>query len=271
MEYEIKRTHQFRLDLRELWEFRELLYFFTLRDIKIKYKQTVLGAAWAVLQPLLMMAIFTLFFSKSIHTAGELPYQLFVFSGLLLWNIFSSGISNAGNSMVTNANIIKKIYFPRIIIPLSAILSTMLDFFMSLILFSGLLIYFGKFSMIFSLALWIFPALLITLLTSFGLGSLLAALNVKYRDFRYVIPFMVQVLLFLTPVIYPVSVLPSESLQWILNLNPLAGAIDIIRCAISGASLNWSLIATSFIGSLFLFALGIFYFRRTEYYFADLA
>jgi len=181
---------------RELWRYQELFYFFTWRDIKIKYKQTVLGFLWAVLQPLFMMIIFTFFFGRALHVPSQgLPYPVFVFSGLLLWNMFSSGIASASNSMVNNASIIKKIYFPRLIIPVSSILVALFDFVMAFILFVPILIYYKQpLSLDF---LWCWPmALVIAFVATLGPSSLLAALNVKYRDFRYVIPFIVQVLFF---------------------------------------------------------------------------
>lgn len=272
MEFEIKPSHKLNLNLKELWSYRELIYFFTWRDIKIKYKQTVLGSLWAILQPLLFMIIFTLFVSRALKVVPEnLPYPVFVFSGLILWNIFASGIANSGNSMVSNAHILKKIYFPRLIIPISAILATLVDFCMSfLLLFLLLLLYPTDFSMI-QLLIGLPMGLMIVLMTTFGLGTFLAALNVKYRDFRYVIPFMIQILLFLTPVIYPVSIVPEGALRFVFELNPLTGALDAFRTAFNGSPLNYALVLKSLSLSLFFFITGIYYFRKTEYYFADLA
>ena len=214
VEYEIKPAQSTRIGLKELWASRELIYFFTWRDVKIKYKQTVLGAMWVFIQPFLLMVVFTLFFSRALKvTSGNLPYPLFVYTGLMFWNVFSSGISNAGNSMVTNANIIKKIYFPRLIIPISSVLSPVVDFSVTFILFIGMLFFYPTDFSFFRIILLLPVSMIITLLTTFGLGSLLASLNVKYRDFRYVIPFLLQVLLFLTPVIYPVTILNSDSLR----------------------------------------------------------
>lgn len=269
MEYEIKARDNFGLNLRELWSFRELIYFFTLRDIKIKYKQTVLGALWAVLQPLLLMFVFTMFFAPRFSTPG-LPYPAFVFSGLMLWNIFSSGITNAGNSMVTNSNIIKKIYFPRLIIPISSVIGTLADFSMTFLMFICILIYYHQPFSIIHLGVNLPLALLITLFTTFGAGSLLASLNVKYRDFRYVIPFTVQILLFLTPVIYPVSSIPGGFIGNLLLLNPMSGAIEILRGSFYSSFPDMTLVIKSLGISLALFVTGIVFFRRTEYYFADL-
>jgi lipopolysaccharide transport system permease protein len=271
MEYEIKPVGKLSLGLKELLEFRELFYFFTWRDIKIKYKQTAFGVLWAVLQPFMLMLIFTLFFGQALGVPSDnIPYPVFVYSGLLLWNIFSSGLSNSANSMVSNANIIKKIYFPRLIIPMSGVLVALFDFIMAFIIYIGLLIYY-RFSVDWTIILFLPLSLLITILTTFGLGTLIAAMNVKYRDFRYVIPFFIQLLLFLTPVIYPVSVIKYEWAQNLLSLNPMAGAIDLLRSTVTHSPVNMQLLSTGIIVSILLFLSGIYYFRKTEYYFADLA
>ena len=272
MEYEIKPVSKLSLGLKELWEFRELFYFFTWRDIKVKYKQTALGVLWAVLQPFMLMIVFTLFFGKAlgVPTDNNIPYPVFVYSGLLLWNIFSSGLSNASNSMVSNAGIIKKIYFPRLIIPMSAILVALFDFLMALVIYIGILIYYHH-PVDLNIIIFLPLSILLTILSTFGLGTWLAALNVKYRDFRYVIPFLIQILLFLTPVIYPVSIIKHEWAQKILSLNPMAGAIDLLRASVTHSPVNLQLVITSAIISIALFFAGLFYFRKTEYYFADLA
>ncbi len=272
MEYEIKPAKGLQFNVKELWDFRELIYFFTLRDVKIKYKQTVLGALWAILQPFLLMVIFTVFFAAHLDIKSyNLPYPVFVFSGLILWNVFATGISNAGNSMVVNSNIIKKIYFPRLIIPISGILGTLVDFTMTLLMFVVVLFYYlPSFSFLY-IVVFLPLALLITLLTTFGFGCLLAALNVKYRDFRYIIPFMIQILLFLTPVIYPVTLLKNNLARTILNLNPIGGAIEILRGAITGVAPSFAIVGQCLIISILLFVLGLSYFRSTEYYFADIA
>jgi lipopolysaccharide transport system permease protein len=272
MEYEIKPVSKLSLGLKELWEFRELFYFFTWRDIKVKYKQTVLGVLWAILQPFMMMIVFTLFFGQAlgVPTDNNIPYPVFVYSGLLLWNIFSSGLSNASGSMVSNAGIIKKIYFPRLIIPMSSILVALFDFLMAFIIYIGILIYYKQ-PVSFNIIIYLPAGILITVLSTFGLGTGLAALNIKYRDFRYVIPFLIQILLFLTPVIYPVSIIKYKWAQIILSLNPIAGAIDLLRSSVTQAPLDLQLVITSAVSSILLFFAGLFYFRKTEYYFADLA
>ncbi len=272
MEYEIKSAPKYHFNLKEIWEFRELIYFFTLRDIKIKYKQTVLGIIWAILQPLLMMTIFTVFFSRQLNISSyAIPYPIFVFSGLILWNVFSTGLSLSGNSMVNNANIIKKIYFPRLIIPLAAVLGTLLDFTMTLILFIVLLYFYLPGASFLNFLLVLPISLFVTFLTTFGVGSFLAALNVKYRDFRYIIPFMIQVLLFITPVIYPISLMPAGWIRDLLSINPLAGAIDLVRYSITGTPIDWLLVFRSSAISLAFLFIGLTYFRKTEYYFADLS
>lgn len=271
-EYEIKPASRIQLNLSEIWNFRELLYFFAWRDVKIKYKQTVLGALWAILQPFLLMLVFSVVLSRTIgmHNSS-LPYPVFVYSGLILWNIFSNGVSNAGNSMVANANIIKKIYFPRILIPVSSVLSGLVDFFMSLLLFIGILVYY-KTDVSWSRMLVGFPlSILITVLATLGLGSLLAALNVKYRDFRYIIPFFLQVFFFVTPIIYPLDGLSWNWLNQLLKFNPLYGAICLFRSAFGSDAPDSSLVMISLTGSFILFVAGVMYFRKTENYFADLS
>jgi lipopolysaccharide transport system permease protein len=271
MEYEIKPVGKLSLGVSELIDYRELFYFFTWRDIKIKYKQTAFGVLWAILQPFLLMVIFTLFFGRALNVPSDnIPYPIFVYSGLLLWNIFSSGLANASNSMVNNANIIKKIYFPRLIIPMSAILVALFDFLMAFLIYIGLLIYY-QYSVNWMIVLYLPLSLLITVLTTFGLGTFIAALNVKYRDFRYVIPFFIQVLLFVTPVIYPVSIIKYDWAQYLLKLNPMAGAIDLLRSTITQMPVNGQLVGIGLVVSIILFLSGLYYFRKTEYYFADLA
>lgn len=268
---EITPPGKLSLGLRELWTFRELFYFFTWRDIKVKYKQTALGIIWAILQPFLLMVVFTAFFGYALNVPSDnIPYPVFAFSGLMLWGIFSSGLSGAAQSMVSNSNIIKKIYFPRLIIPISAILVALFDFLMALVVYIGLLIYY-QFEVDSIILLYLPLSLLITLLAALGLGTLVAALNIKFRDFRYVIPFMIQMMFFLTPVIYPVSIVKYDWARPLFALNPMVGAIDLIRVTITGHDVIWQYVLTSFFSAVILFFFGLYYFRRTEYYFADLA
>jgi lipopolysaccharide transport system permease protein len=258
-------------DWREVWRYHELFYFFTWRDIKIKYKQTALGFLWAILQPLLMMTIFTFFFGKALNIPSQnLPYPVYVFSGLLIWNLFSAGLTSASNSMVNNALIIKKIYFPRLIIPISSILVALFDFFMAFILFIVILIFYRQ--PVLWLAIFIWPMALLTgIIATMGLGTWLSALNVKYRDFRYVIPFLVQVLFFLTPVIYPLSVLKYPVLQYILVCSPMYAAVELFRYPLTGLMPDFYFLGASLISGIVLLWGGIYYFKRTEDFFADFA
>jgi lipopolysaccharide transport system permease protein len=272
MEFEIKPQNKFSLGLKELWDYRELFYFFTLRDIKVKYKQTVLGFLWAVMQPLVMALLFSFFLGKAItnYTAIDLPYEIFALSGLVLWGIFSSGLNNAGNSMVTNANIIKKIYFPRLIIPISAVLVGLFDFLMAFIVFILYCLFKGiHFN---AQAIYLFPlAVLLTCVATFGAGSLLAALNVKYRDFRYIIPFLIQFLLFLTPVIYPITIATKPYQELLLALNPMTAPMDLFRAGIGSGHVHVNADLISIASSLTFLIVGLVYFKKTEAYFADLA
>jgi lipopolysaccharide transport system permease protein len=270
-EHIIDSTQDGLINWKELWRYRELFYFFTWRDIKIKYKQTVLGFLWAVLQPLMMMIIFTLFFGRVLNVPSQnLPYPVFVFSGLLIWNLFSTGLTNSANSMVNNSAIIKKIYFPRLIIPASSILVTLFDFLMAFVLFIPLMFFFRQ-PLSWS-ALWCWPlALMTSVAATLGPGCWLAALNVKYRDFRYVIPFLIQVLFFLTPVIYPVSMLKHPLLQYILVLSPLFAAMELFRLPLTGEEVNSTFLFLSLGSSIAILLFGIRYFKKTEDFFADFA
>jgi lipopolysaccharide transport system permease protein len=256
------------LDLRDLWNYRELLYFLTWRDIKVRYKQTLIGAAWAILQPLLTMVVFTLFFGKIAKIPSEgIPYTIFSYSGLLLWTYFSSAVSNSGNSLVGNTNLITKVYFPRLIIPLSSTLGGIVDYFIALCILVIMMFFYGLFP---NSSIVLLPIIiLLASISATGLGLWFSALNVKYRDVRYAIPFFIQLLLFATPVIYPTAVLP-ERFRWLLALNPISGVIDAHRACILGYKpVDWySLVISTTVG-LFIFITGIFYFRRTERFFAD--
>jgi lipopolysaccharide transport system permease protein len=258
-------------DWKELWNYNELFYFFTWRDITIKYKQTVLGLFWAIIQPLLMMLIFTFFFARALKIPSEnLPYPVFVFSGLLLWNVFSVGLTNSANSMLNNAQIIKKIYFPRLIIPISSILVALFDFLMAFILFVPLLIYYKQ--PVSWNAIWSWPlAIVVCIIATLGPGCMLAALNIKYRDFRYVIPFVVQVLFFLSPVIYPVALVNDSALRYLLVCSPMFAAIELFRYPLTGLSIDPFFICVSIFSGLLLLGTGLTYFKRTEDFFADFA
>jgi len=270
--FEIKPRSNFSLNFHELIEYKELFYFFTWRDIKVKYKQTTLGFLWAVLQPLLLMVIFTFFIGKSMRIPTEgMSYPVFAFSGLILWTIFSSGVTNAGNSMVVNAQIIKKIYFPRLIIPISSILVSVFDFLVAFVVFICLIGFYHQPIQAW-LAVFLWPAaLIIAVVATFGPGCLLAALNVKYRDFRYVIPFLVQALLFLTPVIYPISIVANNWLKYLLAINPMYAAITLFRVPMMTEMPDLHFVWVSLLSGFVFFFLGIIYFRRTEMFFADLS
>lgn len=270
MEYEIKPKGKLTLGLKEVWEYRELFFFFAWRDIKVKYKQTVFGILWAVLQPFMLMIVFTFFFSKIVGAPSEIPYAVFVYSGLLLWSIFSTGLTGSANSMVSHANIIKKIYFPRLVIPMSSILVAMVDFVMAFLVYVGILIYYQH-PVNLNILIYMPLAILITMLFTFGLGCFLAALNVKYRDFRYVVPFLVQFLFFLTPIIYPVTITDNPIVRAILSFNPMAGAIELLRSSLIGNEVNWISVYIAIGSSLAIFIIGLLYFKNTEHYFADVA
>jgi lipopolysaccharide transport system permease protein len=272
MEYEIKPQNKLNLGLKELWQYKELFYMFTWRDVKVKYKQTFLGVTWALFQPVVMTLLFTLSFGKiiSANSGMDIPYPVFALSGFILWNIFSSGLSNAGNSMVNNSNIIKKIYFPRLIIPVSSVLVSLIDFFIAFIVFIPVLYYFNcgfNVKAVFFIPL----SILLTCMSTFGLGTFLAAVNVKYRDFRYILPFFIQALLFATPVIYPVKISNNSMFHWIMQLNPMSAPIELFRHSFTNSAVDVQGLFLSTSVSLFLFLAGIYYFRKTEAYFADLA
>lgn len=267
----IKPPSGFSLGLKELWQYRELFYFFTWRDIKVKYKQTSLGIIWALIQPLGMMVLFTFLFSKTLKIdSGNINYPIFVLSGLILWNLFSSSVSHAGESMIQHSNIIKKIYFPRLIIPGSSILVAFFDFLMGLLIFFVLCVFYQQ--SIRWEAIFYFPAgIAIVILASFGLGTFLSALNVKFRDFRYTIPFLLQVLFFASQIIYPFFSIQQQWLKYILAINPMNAAIELFRTPLSGESPDLNIIGIGLLSTFLLLAIGIFYFRKTESFFADIS
>jgi lipopolysaccharide transport system permease protein len=271
IEYVIESSKNKVLNFKELWQYRELFYFFTWRDIKIKYKQTILGFLWAILQPLLMMIIFTLFFGRALNIPSQnMPYPVYVFSGLVIWNIFSTGLTNAANSMVNNSSIIKKIYFPRLIVPVSSIMVSLFDFLMAFILFAGILIFYQQ-NLSWTVIIYWPLAIIFSIIATLGLGCWLAALNVKYRDFRYVIPFLIQILFFLTPILYPISMLKLPFLQYVLVASPMYIAVELFRLPLTGVSPNLTFIMLSLVSSIGLLLIGVLYFRRTEDFFADFA
>lgn len=261
------------LNLRELWEFRELLFFFAWRDIKVKYKQTFLGVMWAFIQPLLMMWVFTVFFGNMLHFPSDnLPYPVFAFTGLIVWNIFSAGVVNSSNSMMSNAVIIKKNYFPRIILPLSGVIVSVFDFLVSFLLFSVVLAYYRVFPPDFMRLFTLFPAaVVIAIITTIGSGVLIGALNIRFRDFRIVLPFFMQLLLFITPVIYPISGIANKQLYYLLSLNPMAGAIGLARAALNENPIDWTSTSIGCAMSLLILLVGLFVFKKNEAVLSDLA
>lgn len=274
-EFKIEPPKKLSFGFNELWQFRELFYFFTWRDVKVKYKQTALGVIWVLLQPVLTVIIFTVFFGRALKIpSGGIPYPVFVFSGLLFWNAFSASLVNAGNSMVSNAPIIKKIYFPRLIIPISSILVSVVDMMVSLVLFYVVILFFPFDSQLDVDWLLMVPmtivAFALMIIGTVGLCCWLSALNVKYRDFRYVVPFALQVMLFLTPVIYPINILYYPGLQYFLAINPMYAVIELFRYPLLH-QLDLPLVMISFTSSFILLIWGLYYFKKTEHYFADLA
>ena len=256
-------------DIKEIWQYRGLLYFFTWRDFKVRYKQTAIGILWALFQPFITMVVFSIFFGKLAKIPSEgVPYPIFVYVGLLIWQFFSTSLSETSNSLVANKSIITKVYFPRLILPLSATITRFVDFAIASLILVGMMIYYHYTPNL--VGLLILPLLLIlTFIISTGLGLFLSAINVKYRDVRYVLPFFIQTLLFVTPVIYPTSLAGKYS--WILALNPMTGVINAARSAILGnAPIEWNLLLFSGITGMLLLAIGIVFFKKEERYFADI-
>jgi lipopolysaccharide transport system permease protein len=256
------------LGLGDLWTYRELLYFLTWRDIKVRYKQTLMGAAWVIIQPLFSMLLFTLFFNKFAGLdSGEMPYPLFAYTGLLLWTFFSNAVINSTNSLVNNTNLITKVYFPRLFIPAAATGAGLVDFLIASVILVGLSVYYGV-SLSWSLLLLpIFVVL--TLVQALGVGMLISALTVKYRDLRHALPFLIQFWMFASPVIYPSSIVPREW-RWVLLVNPLAGIIEGFREALMGHEIDWSHVGVSAAVTLALLVFAVYIFRRAEETFADL-
>lgn len=257
------------LNLRDLWAYRELLYFLTWRDVKVRYKQTVLGVAWAVIQPLMTMIVFTVFFGRLAKLPSDgLPYPLFSFCALLPWTLFSRALSESSNSLVTNSNLISKVYFPRLVIPIAAILAGLIDFGITFIILFCMMAYYGIFP---SMAILFLPAfVLFATMTALAVSLWLSALNVEYRDVRYTIPFLTQIWMFASPIAYSSSLIP-EQWRFIYGLNPLAGVIEGFRWALLGkVHPNWGLLTASVVIVLLLLITGLLYFKRMEKTFADL-
>jgi len=257
------------IDWKELWTSRELLAFLIWRDVKVRYKQAVLGVLWAVLQPLFTMIIFTAIFGKFAKVPSDgVPYAAFVFAGLIPWTFFSSSITQASQSLVNQQALLTKIYLPRILIPAASIGAALVDMAISFAIFAPILIYY---KIVPGWGLVLLPLLLtVTVAATLGIGMALAAITVTYRDFRFVVPFMIQSWLYISPVIYPVSVVPKEW-QWALAINPMSGLIEGYRSAFFGLPLDVYSLCVSSASSLALLVFGLFYFRKTERRFADIA
>jgi lipopolysaccharide transport system permease protein len=260
------------LDLRELFRFRELIFFLTWRDILVRYKQTLLGGTWALVQPVLQMLIFNVLFGDIAGlSSGGIPRPLFTFAALLPWNLFSNAMSEAGRSLVTNRNMITKVYFPRIVIPLSSVLSGVVDFAVAFLVLAGMMLYYGVLP---TSGIWGLPFyLLLSLVTALGVGLWLAALNVHYRDVRHIIPFLTQFWMLATPIAYEANEIFQrlpDGLQWIYVLNPMVGVIEGFRNALVGTPIfSTDLLWVSLVTSLALLLSGLIYFRRMERTFAD--
>lgn len=265
------RTGWIGVNFRELWQYRELLYIFVWRDIKVRYKQTVIGILWAVLQPFFLMIVFSIFFGQLAKIPSNgVPYPIFVFSGLLFWNYFATALGNSSNSLVDYEGIIKKIYFPRLILPLTPALTPAVDFFIAFVILIGLMIFY-HFPLTIAAVLMIFPLIALVFFTAAGLGIFFSSINIKYRDIRFALPFFIQALFFLTPVIYPVSLVPAKY-HWLIALNPMSGIVETARSILIGnGSIPFNQLLISFAIAMIFFIFGILYFRRTEQSFADIA
>lgn len=256
------------LDFKEIWAHRELLYFLTWRDVKIRYKQTAIGVLWVILQPVLTTAIFTILFSGFARfDTGEIPYPLFAMSGLLVWFFVNVSITNASNSLISNKNLVTKIYFPRLIVPLSAAFAGLVDFVLSLILLIPLMFYYTVFpsGQILIAPFFILLAILITL----SFGTLFSALNVRFRDVKFALPFALQIWLFVSPVFYPASIL-SEKRRILLALNPLTGVLEGFRSSLFGEPFDWFAIGVSVVATFVLMFVSIYVFKKMEDDFADM-
>ncbi len=255
-------------DIKELWNYRELLYFFAWRDLKVKYKQTVVGIAWAIFQPFMAMIVFSVVFGKLANLPSDgIPYPIFVYSGLLIWQFFASSLSDASNTLIANTSIVTKVYFPRLLLPIADSVTKLVDTFFAGIILIGLMIYYG-YTPGFTGILIIPLLFLIAFMTAEGAGLVLSAINVKYRDVRYILPYFMQILIFVTPVIYPTSI--AGKYEWILKINPMAGVIENTRAALLGTTpIDWQSLLISASISAVLFVIGIIFFKKTERYFAD--
>jgi lipopolysaccharide transport system permease protein len=255
------------LKLRELWEYRELLYFLIWRDIKVRYKQTAFGAVWAIIQPFFTMVVFSIFFGRLAKIPSEgIPYPIFSYTALLPWTFFANGMSQASNSLVGSANLITKVYFPRLVVPLSNVLAGLLDFAIAFVVLLGMMLFYGVRPTV--AVVWLPLFLLLALITALGVGLWLSALNVQYRDVRYAVPFLTQFWLFATPIAYPSSLL-FEPWHTLYGLNPMASVVEGFRWALLDSSPPGLMLGLSALVTVFLLVSGTYYFRRMEKTFAD--
>jgi len=262
------KRHLLSLDLKGIWEYRELLYFLIWRDLKVRYRQSAIGVGWVILQPLMTMVVFSAVFGKFVGVPSDgLPYPIFIFSALLPWNLFASSLSRGSTSVVDNTQLVSKIYFPRLILPLSGVLSPMADFGVAFMVLAGMMVWFGISPTVGFFAL---PAFLVlAILTALAIGLWLSALNVRYRDVAHAVPFLVQIWMFVTPVTYPVSLVP-EKWRLLYSLNPMAGVVEGFRWALLGQqSPDFLVIIASAVMMVGLLVSGLVYFRYTERTFAD--
>jgi lipopolysaccharide transport system permease protein len=258
-----------RINLRAVWEYRELLYFLVWRDVKVRYKQTALGAAWAILQPVMTMLVFSVFFGRLAKMPSDgIPYPIFAYAALLPWQLFAYALSESGNSLISNQGLITKVYFPRLVIPISAVLAGLVDFGIAFVVLLGMMMYYGITP---GPAVLLLPLLIVfALATALAVGLWLSALNVKYRDVRYTIPFLTQFWMFATPVAYPSSLVP-EPWRALLGLNPMAGVVEGFRWALLGkANPPGPLLIVSVVAVVAMLVGGLLYFRKTESTFADI-
>ena len=264
------RTGPASLGLREMWDFRELLYFLTWRDVKVRYRQTILGGAWAVLQPLLSMVVFSIFFGRLAKMPSDgLPYPLFSYAALVPWTFFSNGLSQSATSLVGSANLIRKVYFPRLVVPISSVIACLVDFAVAFVLLLVMMLFYHRAPSL--NVLMVLPLLLLALLTTLGAGFWLSAMNVRFRDVRYVLPFLTQLWLFASPVVYPSSLL-KEPWHTLYGLNPMATVVEGYRWALLGSpSAPGSMALVSTLVALALFGSGAYHFRSMERTFADIA
>lgn len=252
----------------DLWRYRELAYVLVWRDIKVRYKQTVFGAAWAIFQPFVSMIVFSVFFGTLVKVPSDnMPYPIFVFAGLLPWTFFSNGLSRASTSLHTESNMISKVYFPRLLVPISSLGAGVVDFIISLFFMLAMMVYYGVYPGL-SAVLFV-PLILIIILLTIGVGTLLATMSVSYRDIKHITPFFIQLWMYATPVIYPVSIIP-ERWRWVLSLNPMSGLIDGCRSAMFGKPFDWVNIGISTLVAIAFAIAGLVYFNISERRFADI-